>query len=105
MTFFWPHRPPNMKRLLLLIVLAVVGLFSRVSERIWLGVRAMCPPRPVVIMSWMVAKVHGGLLFASRWVNERIWLARRNPYATCRECQPTASAYSTPPAHPNKEVG
>jgi hypothetical protein len=65
--FFWPYRPPNMKRLLLLIVLAVVGPFS--------------------------------------WVNERIWLARRNPHATCRECQPTASAYSTPPAHPNKEVG
>jgi hypothetical protein len=72
---------PNMKRLVLIVV-AVVGLFGGVNERVWLGVRAMCPPRSVLIMSWMVAKVLGGMVFAFRWVNERIWLARRNPYAT-----------------------
>lgn len=43
--FFLPYRPPNMNRLLLLIALAVGGLFSWVSE----------------------------------------WLARRNPYAPCRD--------------------
>jgi hypothetical protein len=52
-----------MKRLSLIVV-AVVGRFRWVNERIWLS-RAV---------SWILEEtVVGRIVFAFRWINERIW--------------------------------